>query len=105
MAVGLSLVRRVEVHGDSMRPTLKPGERLLVVRTRRARPGHLVVVRDPRSPERRMVKRVAAVEGRRAHVAGDNAAASTDSAEFGAVPPVARVLYRYHPSGRAGRVH
>lgn len=98
----LSFVRRVEVHGDSMLPTLRPGERLLVVKARRSRPGQLVVVRDPRATSRVLVKRVTAVDGDKAHVTGDNAAATTDSAMFGPVPVVARVVYRYHPSDRAG---
>ncbi|MDP9404579.1 MAG: nickel-type superoxide dismutase maturation protease [Actinomycetota bacterium] len=104
LAAVFSLVRRVEVHGDSMLPSLRPGERLLVVRANRARPGQLVVVRDPRSPHRTLVKRVAAMEGGRAQVTGDNAAASTDSAVFGPVPVVGRVVYRYHPADRAGRL-
>jgi signal peptidase I len=56
------LLRRVEVEGDSMRPTLLAGDRLLVLRRRRARPGHLVVLADPRQESRLLVKRVAAVE-------------------------------------------
>lgn len=98
-----SLVRRVEVHGDSMRPTLVPGDRLLVVRgVGRHRPGQLVVVRDPRDPRRPLVKRVSAVEGDRVVVTGDNRSASTDSAVFGPVRVDARVVYRYHPAPRAG---
>lgn len=104
MAAVASVVRRVEVHGDSMLPTLRPGERLLVVRVRRARPGQVVVVDDPRVPGRTLVKRVASVTGAVADVVGDNAAASTDSAVFGPVPVRARVVYRYHPPDRAGRV-
>lgn len=105
MGAVVAFARRVEVQGESMRPTLLPGDRLLVVRTlRRPRVGQLVVVGDPRAPGRRLVKRVAAVEGRAAAVAGDNASASTDSAVFGPVVVSARVLYRYHPSERAGRL-
>lgn len=102
VAAVLTFVRRVEVHGRSMVPTLHPGDRLLVVRARRARPGQLVVVPDPRSRQRAMVKRVSAMHGSLAEVSGDNAEASTDSTVFGPVPIVARVVYRYHPHDRAG---
>ncbi len=105
LALFMLQFRRMEVEGDSMRPTLLPGDRLLVLRRRRARPGELVVVADPRRPDRLMVKRVAAADHRGWTVLGDNPPASTDSRAFG---PLARVegrpLYRYHPVHRAGRL-
>lgn len=105
-AEGLRRVLRLEVQGESMSPTMQPGDRVLVVRTDRLRPGQVVAVRDPRDPERIVVKRVAggsAAVGWR--VLGDNPARSTDSRAFGAVGPdlvVGRVVYRYHPPERAG---
>ena len=99
-------MRRVEVVGESMRPTLEPGDRLLLARTRRARPGDLVAVRDPRFDRRTVVKRVAAVSASGLTVLGDNPAASTDSRIFGTVRSDAlqgRVLYRYFPPRRRGR--
>ncbi len=104
LAVGR--VRRLEVVGLSMWPTLHEGDRLLLVRTRRARPGDLVVVPDPRSAARLMVKRVAGADGAGLILRGDNPAASTDSREFGPVPAGSvrgRVVYRYHPPTRRGR--
>ncbi len=99
------LLGRVEVRGDSMRPTLIPGDRLLTVRWGRVRPGDLVVLADPRRPQRQLVKRVAARSGGDITVVGDNPHHSTDSRAFG---PVARVrgrpVYRYHPASRAGRI-
>ncbi len=101
----LRLFRRMEVQGDSMAPTLLPGDRLLVLRGGRARLGALVVVADPRSPRQLMVKRVAGIDPSGVTVLGDNPDASTDSRSFG---PLARVqgrpVYRYHPSERAGRL-
>ncbi|HEV7888395.1 MAG TPA: nickel-type superoxide dismutase maturation protease [Acidimicrobiales bacterium] len=97
--------RRVEVHGDSMRPALQPGDRLLVVRWPRLRPGHLVALARP---DRVVVKRVQAVDHGMVTVAGDNAEASTDSRHFGPVPRahvLGRAVYRYAPTGRAGRLH
>ena len=105
-AFGVRRVVRLEVQGDSMLPGLASGDRVLVLRTGRLRPGQVAAVRDPRDPERVVVKRVAggsAAVGWR--VLGDNPARSTDSRVFGAVGPelvVGRVVYRYHPPERAG---
>ncbi len=86
-----------------MWPTLLAGDRLLVVRGLRPRPGRLIVVADPRQPTRLLVKRVAATTAGGVTVLGDNPAASTDSRSFGPVQRVrGRPLYRYHPSERAG---
>ncbi len=106
MAVAVStLLRRVEVQGDSMRPTLLAGDRLLVVRGGRVRPGDLVVFADPRQPERRMVKRVETVAEGRVTVTGDNPERSTDSRLLGPLEAVeGRPVYRYHPPGRVGRL-
>src|SRR5438874_3203235 len=41
---------RIEVSGDSMRPTLVPGDRVIVRRTTRPLPGHVVALADPRDP-------------------------------------------------------
>ena len=103
------LVGRVAVHGDSMRPALEPGDRLVVVGFLRPRPGDVAAVVDPRDGERVMVKRVAAVDpvDRRVTVVGDNPAASTDSRTFGPVDParvVGRAVYRYWPATRRGRL-
>ena len=102
-------LRRVEVEGDSMRPALEPGDRLLVVAGRRGlRPGDVVAVRDPRAPAvRTMVKRVSAVGPDGVSVLGDSPEASTDSRTFGPVPGdlvVGRAVYRYWPDHRRGRV-
>ncbi len=96
----------MEVRGDSMRPALEPGDRLLVIKGRALRPGDVVAFPDPRRPARTMVKRVANAGPGRLTVLGDNPGASTDSRIFGIVRPDAlqgRVLYRYFPSQRRGR--
>lgn len=106
---------RVLVAGESMAPALLPGDQLLVVRTRRVRRGHVVVVRPPGS-ELEMVKRVAGVPGERVElgpsgawtlgpdeflVLGDNRSRSTDARSFGPVPRSAiagRVVLRSWPN-------
>jgi len=103
-------VKRVEVAGESMRPTLEPGDRLVILRPlRRPRPapGAMVAVSDPRDRRRTVVKSVVRADRHSVTVAGDNASASTDSRHFG---PVAitevkgLVVYRYGPESRRGRV-
>jgi nickel-type superoxide dismutase maturation protease len=106
-AIGLGLLRRVEVSGASMRPTLEPGDRLLVLAWRQIRAGDLVALPDPRQPTRTLVKRVGRVDDASLTVLGDDPAASTDSRSFGPVPRrtvLGRPVYRYAPSGRAGPI-
>lgn len=98
---------RVQVEGDSMLPFLQPGDRLLVWRTRRIRPGDIAVAGDPRDPSRTLVKRVKSVHDDGVVLQGDNRDASTDSRAFGALPPNAmkgRAVYRYAPLDRSGRL-
>ena len=116
------------VVGPSMQPTLNPGDRVLVdlwsYRRRSPRPGEVVLLSGPASHPGWLVKRVAATPAggrgdpflwpRRREplhhwlwVVGDNPPESTDSRDFGTIPPGAvrgRVVFRYWPVGRAGRV-
>ena len=90
-----------------MRPTLEPGDRVLAVRLGRPRPRDLVAVRDPRDTARTIVKRVDMARHDGVVVVGDNPDESTDSRHFGVVPNDlvrGRVVYRYAPPSRAGRV-
>ena len=101
---------RVEVVGDSMRPALEPGDRLLVLGwgvPGRLSPGGMVTVADPRHPGRVLVKRITARNGSGLVLRGDNPAASTDSRIFGPVEAGrvrGRVVYRYFPEDRRGRL-
>ena len=103
---------RLRVAGESMVPALLPGDRVLVWRglgpfRPPIRVGDLVAVVDPRDPERVMVKRVVARDGAEVFVGGDNESASTDSRHFGPVDAAAirgRVVYRYLPEDRRGRL-
>jgi nickel-type superoxide dismutase maturation protease len=113
LAAGLwRSVRRVEVTGSSMSPTLVPGDRLVVVAPPLGpapwpAPGEIIAIRDPRLAGRILVKRVAATHRPSGTlvVEGDNRQASTDSRSFGTLPRssiVGRVVYRYAPSDRKG---
>jgi nickel-type superoxide dismutase maturation protease len=95
----------VEVRGRSMLPALRPGDRLLVVRTDVTRPGDIVLARDPRDPRRELIKRVATVDAAGVTVRGDNPDESTDARAFGALPPASvrwRAVARYWPPDRTG---
>jgi len=101
---------RVAVAGQSMEPTFRDGDWLLVRRLRRPpRPGEVVVAADPREPERLLVKRVRSVAPDGVTIQGDHAdpAESTDSRQFGPIPRsaiVGRPVLRYAPLDRIGRV-
>jgi len=98
---------RVTVVGESMSPTLLPGDRLLLRPPWGLRPGQVVVVADPRDPGRQLVKRVTRLAGSWVEVEGDNAVASTDSRTLGPLPrrEVRGVaVWRYGPPARAGAV-
>jgi len=98
--------RRVVVRDESMRPTLAPGDRLLVdpraYRDRPPRVGEVVVVVDPEETSRWLVKRVAAVDPAAGTVElrGDAPEVARDSRHFGPVPIrslVGRAYYCYFP--------
>ena len=100
-------VIRVAVAEHSMVPALLPGDWLLAWRTRRVRPGQVVLAWHPQRPGFLLVKRVAWWEQAAPGgwwLASDNpGAGAVDSARFGPVPAdliVARVLLRYWPIRR-----
>lgn len=98
-AVVLGILRwkpfRVEVSGESMVPTLRPGEWAIGLRERRIRRGDLVVVEHPWRQGFELVKRVGGLPGERVGgrlladgeywVEGDAPDASTDSRHFGPI--------------------
>lgn len=91
---------RIMVGGDSMTPTLRPGDYLLVRRTRRVREGQVIVVRHPHRPTLLTVKRAVRRQDTGWWVEGDAAEASTDSRSYGTVGEeliVGRVVARYWP--------
>ncbi len=103
---------RWEIDGKSMLPCLHPGDWVVVeTATRASRPiraGDVVLVPDPRDVGRMLVKRVVRLDpGGRVWIEGDNPGQSTDSRQFGPVrveDVAGRVLFRYYPPRRIGRV-
>jgi nickel-type superoxide dismutase maturation protease len=98
---------RTEVTEDSMLPALRPGDWLLARRTRRIRPGQVVLAWHPDRPGFLLVKRAARrVEDGWWLVSDNPAAGAVDSSRFGPVREeliVGRVLTRYwRPGGRWG---
>ena len=96
-----------------MSPTLRDGDWLLVdPEAYRGSPpgrGDLVLLPDPREPDRLLVKRVveASADGQQLMVAGDTPATSTDSRHFGPVASGAvegRPWFRFRPLRRWGRI-
>lgn len=92
--------RRVRVAGHSMVPTLQDGDHVLVdPGALRPTPGAVVWIRHPHRPDLTMVKRVhrVAPDGSLT-VVGDNPGRSTDSRQFGALPPdlvLGTVVWRF----------
>lgn len=92
------------VSGVSMVPAYYDGDRLLVRHGGRVRAGDAVIARDPRLPERILVKRAAHREADGWWLLADNPYAPGDSRQFGAVPDelvLGRVLLRLRPLRRA----
>lgn len=86
-----------------MEPTLPAGSRVVAVPYQAGQPlrvGDLVLARRPDRPDVEMIKRVAAVDGDRLVLLGDNPAQSTDSRLFGPVDRsavIAVIRWRYWP--------
>jgi nickel-type superoxide dismutase maturation protease len=97
-----SPLRGFEVTGESMLPTLRPGDGLLVWIGTRARVGDVVVARHPRTPAQLIVKRAVHRTEDGWWLESDNqrAPGRQDSWDFDAVPDrliVGRVVARYRP--------
>lgn len=95
----------VAVSGDSMLPTFRSGDWLLVAWADTFRVGDVVVVEREERPGVFLIKRVERNDGGKFWVEGDNKSISTDSREWGAVAEieiVGRVVTRLRKS-REGR--
>ncbi len=91
---------RVDVVGESMLPTLRPGDRLVVEWGAKVAPGAIVVVRRPDQGGLLVVKRLREKRTSGWIVIGDNPDQSTDSRSFGPIPTSqieGVVIARYWP--------
>jgi nickel-type superoxide dismutase maturation protease len=96
------------VADTSMQPALRPGDRVLVSRWSRPRPGDVVVLRDPEQSSVLLAKRIAqrTADGHY-EVRGDNPNVSRDSRTFGTVAHrlvIGKVVFRYLPAERRGPI-
>jgi phage repressor protein C with HTH and peptisase S24 domain len=96
--------RVVLVQGPSMAPTLRHGDAVVVRRGGRVTAGDVVVARFRTRPDLLVVKRAV-----RPHEGGwwlrsDNEFVTDDSRAYGAADVLGRVLFRYLPVRRLGRV-
>lgn len=96
------------VAGESMSPSLRPGDWLLVRTPPSLVAGRVVLARRPDRPQLLVVKRLKQVVEGGWWLVGDNALASDDSRVFGPVPVeliIGSVVFRYGPPSRGiGRV-
>lgn len=85
----LTLGRRVgfEVSGDSMLPTFKTGDCVLIDPKAKVTVGDVVLANHPYKKSVRMIKRITSIDSNANYfLAGDNKADSTDSQTFGKIP-------------------
>ena len=96
---------RAVVAGDSMLPTLRAGDCLLISRRAAVEVGDVIVVQRPNVEGLLLVKRAVRREDAGWWVLSDNAAAGLDdSRAFGVLPDacvVGKVLFRYYPVRRS----
>ncbi|HEX7963882.1 MAG TPA: nickel-type superoxide dismutase maturation protease [Candidatus Saccharimonadales bacterium] len=90
------VLRRVV--GDSMTPVLRPDQLIIAWRTRRVRPGDVVIALHDGKEK---VKRLHSVSDGQVFLLGDNPNASTDSRHFGWLPQRAVFAKVLWPKTRA----
>ena len=88
------------VRGESMLPTLRDGDRVLVRHHARIRSGDVVLARFADLPDRLVIKRAERPVGGGWWVASDNAGVGGDSRTHGAAEVLARAVVVI-PAGRA----
>ncbi len=76
---------RRRVAGDSMSPTLQPGDEVFLSK-RPPRVDDVVLCRHPYRQGTQILKRVVSIESGRCEVRGDNPLHSSDSRQFGTIP-------------------
>lgn len=88
----------ITIEGDSMLPTLKTGDRVLIDKNSAINVGDIIVANHPFKSSVKIVKRLAAIESDgRLFLSGDNPNESSDSRAFGSVirsNVIGKVVYR-----------
>jgi phage repressor protein C with HTH and peptisase S24 domain len=87
-----------------MVPALRSGDAVLVWRGARVRPGDVVVGSFPARPGLLVVKRAVRRSGELWWLESDNAAVTDDSRRYGPAEVYGRVVFRYWPLLRRGRL-
>ncbi len=83
----LGLLKAIRVSGDSMRPTFKDGDVVLVRQARGIAVGDIVLAEHPYKTSVTVLKRVAAIDDAgRVELRGDGRDESSDSRSFGTLP-------------------
>jgi nickel-type superoxide dismutase maturation protease len=82
----LGRLRAVRVTGNSMRPTLEPDDVILIAQPFDLAAGDIVLADHPFKQSVTLIKRVAAIEGDKFRLVGDDLQESTDSRSFGTLP-------------------
>ncbi len=78
---------RYRVEGDSMTPSLMPGDQVLIDGNAEIAAGDIVVARHPFKKNLEMIKRVSEIDADEKYfLISDNPAGSSDSRSFGPVP-------------------
>jgi len=76
----------MRVEGDSMLPSLRSGDRVLIDPKASVQPGDVVLARHPYKSSVRILKRLTSIEpDGRLYLSGDNPEDSTDSRTFGSI--------------------
>jgi nickel-type superoxide dismutase maturation protease len=100
-AAGLRDIFRIE--GDSMSPTLKEGDLVLINPQAELAVGDIVVAQHPFKKSVKIIKRIAEVlPGERYVLLSDNLEESADSRQFGAIPAkdiIGKAEARIKPEG------
>ena len=95
-------VVRFIVEGNSMAPTFRPGEHLLInkfiYKIKNPKKGDIIALSDPRDKNRILLKRILEVEDDMVNVISDNVGEGTDSRVFGKINTkniIGKVFFRY----------
>ncbi|NNN21581.1 MAG: nickel-type superoxide dismutase maturation protease [Acidimicrobiales bacterium] len=85
--------KRAKVEGNSMYPTFKAGDTVLVSKSKSFKVGDLVVTSHPHHGNQLILKRILDIEGNLVELRGDNPLESSDSRQFGKVD-ISSVKYK-----------